>query len=110
MYIDHSVYPDLDEPPTELNSNEEKADYVHRICAAWDFGVHPEQETFDLFEQWKEVFDLLPIVTSPAYRTFRAWFGWTPVEVPLTLMMPTPQWMLLDALEERPPDPCDRMI
>ena len=34
--LDHSVYPDLDELPTRLDSMEAKADYVHRICSAWD--------------------------------------------------------------------------
>jgi len=56
-YIDHSVYPDLDVPPDELLSAEQRAEYVHRICAAWDFGTLPERETFRLFRDWRSIFD-----------------------------------------------------
>ena len=45
---------------------------MHRICAAWDYGVHPDPETFTLFARWKEVFDRFPVLTSPAYHAFRA--------------------------------------
>lgn len=37
VYIDHSVYPDLENLPEELVTPEDKADYIQRICAAWDF-------------------------------------------------------------------------
>jgi hypothetical protein len=37
MYIDYSVYPDIDMPTEELLSPEARADYVHRIVSAWDF-------------------------------------------------------------------------
>jgi hypothetical protein len=47
-YIDPSIYPDRDEPPAVLATTEAKADYVHRICAAWDYGVRPGPETFAL--------------------------------------------------------------
>ena len=63
--IDQSVYPDLDQPPAVLETPEAKADYVDRICGAWDFGVYPEQATFDLFAQWRDIFDKFPIITSP---------------------------------------------
>src|SRR5438128_691001 len=46
--LDHSVYPDMDNPPALLETVEAQADYVHRICSAWDYGVHPEPETFTL--------------------------------------------------------------
>ncbi|MCC6422456.1 MAG: hypothetical protein IT447_03185 [Phycisphaerales bacterium] len=108
--IDHSVYPDLDRPPSELESAEAKADYIHRICSAWDFGIQPEPATFNLFSQWREVFDRFPIVTSPAYHTFRSWFGWPSVPIPTGLPKPTLRWEHLDRLEGRPPDPCDGMI
>lgn len=108
--IDESVYPDLDEPPGVLTTPAAKADYVHRICSAWDFGVHPEPPTFDLFAEWKDVFDAFPIVTSPAYHAFRAWFRWPAVEVPAGLLAPIPRWLHLDRLEGRPDDPCERMI
>ena len=78
--IDGSVYPDLDEPPTELRHPAEMADYVHRVCAAWDFGIVPDRETFALFRSWSSVFDRYLLPASPAYHAFRSWFGWPPVE------------------------------
>jgi hypothetical protein len=110
MYIDHSVYPDLDELPETLPTPEDKAEYVHRVCGAWDFGVHPEQETFELFSQWRDVFDRFPLYLSPAYHAFRAWFRWPPVDVPDGLTGPTPRYVLLDQQEGRGPDPCEHMV
>ena len=109
-FLDHSVYPDLDELPDVLETVEDRADYVHRICSAWDYGVHPEPETFELFERWKEVFDRFPVLTSPAYHAFRSWFGWPPVAVPANVTGPAPRYLLLDRLEERDEDPCEQMI
>ena len=108
--IDGSVYPDLDEPPAVLETVEAKADYVHRICTAWDYGVHPEPETFTLFARWKDVFDRFPVLTSPAYHAFRAWFRWEPLAFPANVSMPTPRYLHLDRLEGRDEDPCERMI
>lgn len=110
IYIDQTVYPDLLEPPDTFNSSEERADYVHRVCSAWDFHVHPEPETFSLFSKWKDIFDQYPLPTSPAYHAFRAWFGWEPVPYPSGIPAPTPVFVHLDRLEERPDDPCDHMI
>src|SRR5258708_462626 len=76
MYIDHSVYPDLEDPPSKLTTDEEKADYVERICGAWDFDVFPERETLDLFLGWKEIFDRYPLLHSPAYHTVRRLMDW----------------------------------
>ena len=76
VFIDRSVFPDLESPPEELSTPGEKADYVHRICAAWDFGIVPHRETFDLLRGWREVFDEYPLALSPAYHAFRRWFGW----------------------------------
>ena len=80
MYIDHSVYPDLDRPPDRLTTLEDRADYVDRVCAAWDHGVVPEWETFRLLRGWRDVFDRYALPHSAAYHAFRAWFGWPSVE------------------------------
>jgi hypothetical protein len=109
MYIDGSVYPDADTPPEELLSVEAKADYVHRIVSAWDFGITPEPETFALFSQWKEVFDAFPIETSLAYHAMREWFGWEPVPLPPGIYLPEPRYRELDRIEGRT-DPCEHMI
>lgn len=110
MYIDHSVYPDVDDPPTSLDSMCDRADYVQRICAAWDFNILPEHATFQLFSGWREVFDQFPLPTSPAYHAFRSWFGWEPVTCPPGLLSPTPYYIQLDRLEGRSDDPCEQLI
>lgn len=107
-YIDQSVYPDLAEPPAVLHSPEAKADYVHRVCTAWDFHIHPEPRTFELLSGWKDVFDRFAFPTSPAYRAFRAWFGWEPV--PTHLPGPTPLYVHHDRVEGRLDDPCESMV
>jgi hypothetical protein len=106
--IDHSVYPDLDHPPDELPTAEDKADYVARICAAWDFDVVPTPETFTLFAEWREVFDRFPLPHSPAYAAFRTIFGWPQL----------PGGSVLEADYERAdrragrqlPDPCIHIV
>jgi hypothetical protein len=110
MYIDHSVYPDLDDPPTVLETDFDKADYVHRICTAWDFHILPETETFALLAAWKDIFDRFPIPTSPGYHAFRMKYGWEPVAPVPGLPAPTPLYVHLDRLEGRDADPCEKMI
>lgn len=108
-YIDHSVYPDVEEVPEVLSTLEQKADYIHRLCAAWDFDIYPEKETFAALRSWKEVFDRFPLPESPAYHTFRQIYGWE--DVPLvrnTSVRLT--YEILDRLEGRDPDPCLRFI
>lgn len=107
MFIDHSVYPDVDELPDDLATPAEKADYVQRICAAWDFGIVPDVETFELFATWRVIFDRYPLALSPAYHAFRSWFGWPAAErgqIQDTLAE------RLDRREGRGEDPCRRMI
>ena len=41
MTIDGSLYPDQ-EPPRELRALGDRIDYLHRLCAAWDFGILPD--------------------------------------------------------------------
>ncbi|MGH7564391.1 MAG: hypothetical protein ACREK5_08205 [Gemmatimonadota bacterium] len=106
-YIDHAVYPDASPPPDELTTPAEKADYVHRVCAAWDFGVVPEPETFALLRGWRPIFDRYPVALSPAYHAFRALFGWPGVERGRIL---TTHAERLDLSEGRPEDPCRGLI
>jgi len=107
MKLDHSVYPDLEDPPLELVDEGDKADYVHRICGAWDFGVPPLRDTIALLSTWKSVFDRFPIPQSPSYHAFRDWFGWEPAGRVPWLGQCT--WELLDAVEGRT-DPCDGTV
>lgn len=103
--IDHSVYPDCDSPPQEFRSIEERADYLHRICAAWDFGIVPERSAFAQFAEWKEVFDNFPLPHSPAYHTFRRWFNWP--ALPGSCM--EADYERFDAIEGRK-DPCAHLV
>jgi hypothetical protein len=108
-YIDHSLYPDFEHPPDSLESIEDMADYLHRVCAAWDFHILPEPETFDLLRAWRDVFDRYPIPTSPAYHAFRAHFGWPDQPCDPALPGPTPWYIHLDRLEGRD-DPCESLV
>jgi hypothetical protein len=103
MPLDHSVYTELACPPDGLSTPEAKADYVPRICAAFDFGIFPEREDWDRFASWREIFDAYPLPDSPAYRTFRARFGWPPVARGTCGLVPP--WQVQDRREGRT-DPC----
>jgi len=105
MHIDGTVFPDMDAPPRRLDTPEDKADYIHRVCSAWDHGVQPDAQTFALLSEWREVFDRFPIVTSPAYHAMRAWFRWNTVPVPAGLHPPRPWYVAYDEIEGRPEDP-----
>jgi hypothetical protein len=106
MELDASVYPDSD-PPTRLRSLEEKADYLQRICGAFDHGLVPEKATIELFSDWKEVFDRFPLNASPGYHALRAYFGWEPVErLPY---LGDPAYVKLDRIEGREDDCEERM-
>ncbi len=76
MNLDGSVYPDLDSPPIDLPTDEAKADYVARICGAWDFGILPDRETFALFATWRLIFERFPVEDSPSYHAFCQRYGW----------------------------------
>ena len=78
-HLDASVYPDQD-PPEELATDADKADYLHRIVSAFDHGVVPDGSTLDLLSGWKEIFDRFPLKASPSYHALRSIFGWEPVE------------------------------
>jgi hypothetical protein len=84
--IDRSVYPDIEDTSGVLDTIEGRADYVQRICAAWDFDVVPTPQTFTLFEQWQDVFDRFPLLHSVAYHTFRARFGWPELPADASLL------------------------
>jgi hypothetical protein len=110
MEIDASLYPDSDHPPRSLDSLADRADYLHRVCTAWDFHIHPQPETFETLRGWRDVFDQFPVSTSPAYHTFREWFGWPAVPSPRHLPSPRPTYLEMDQAEGRPPDPCELWV
>lgn len=77
-HIDHSVYPD-ELPPEEFFTVHHKAEYVHRIVSAFDFGLPPDGATLQLFSGWRDVFDAFPMPASPGYHALRSYFGWPAV-------------------------------
>lgn len=105
MKLDHSVYPDLDRPPQDLPTPVEKADYLERVCAHWDYGILPEPETVALLAGWKEIFDRFPMRHSAAYHTFRFLFGWE--AVPGRVLRAGYE---IDDLNEGRTDPCANWI
>ena len=108
-YIDGSLYPELPRPPDILETDEARADYVERVCAAWDFDILPERKTVELLRGWKDIFDRFPLPESPAYHTFREVFGWEDVPKvynPFVRMT----WEIQDNLEGRAPDDCINLI
>jgi hypothetical protein len=107
VILDHSVYPDTDCPPHELPTIEDRADYVQRICAAFDFGIFPEREDWLLFAGWRDAFDQFPLPHSPAYHTFRTSYGWSPT--PRGTHGLVPGWKIADMREERE-DPCENLV
>jgi len=96
--IDGALYPD--EPaPTVFTTDADRADYVLRVCAAWDYGIPPEAATIALLRSWRAVFDGFPLPRSRSYHALRAYFGWPALEIPTTSILA--RWEELDALEER---------
>jgi hypothetical protein len=105
--IDTSVYPDLDAPPAELVTAEAKADYLARICGAWDFGILPEADTFAMLRAWREIFDRFPLLHSAAYAAFRAIYGWPAMPGGSVLEA---DYETIDARWDHGEDPCVSMI
>jgi len=98
MNIDHSVYPDI-EHGEDFEDDGDRADYVMRVCAAWDFGVPPERATVALFREWRSIFDRFPLPHSPSYHAFRATYRWPMLPIPESPLLT--RWEKIDAREER---------
>ncbi len=75
-WLDGSLYPDVP-VPAELRSLEDRADFIARLCSAWDFGVLPRAETVDEIRKpdWRAAVDACRLLTSPAYHRLRRWHG-----------------------------------
>ena len=104
--LDCSVYPDQD-PPKELMSEFQKADYLHRVVTAFDHGVVPDGPTLELLSRFREIFDRYPLNASPAYHALRSVFGWESVErLPF---LSEPAYIKFDRVENRT-DGCEEAI
>ena len=103
--VDASVYPD-EPPPKEFTSLAQKADYLHRIVGAFDYGLPPAAATLRLVSKWQEVFDAFPLPGSPGYHALRSYFGWPAIEE--TPFSAEPAYLKQDALEDREDGFADR--
>ena len=104
--IDGSVYPD-ENVPLEFVTLNQKADYVHRIVSAFDFGLPPDSATLRLFSRWQEVFDAFPLPASPGYHALRSYFGWP--EVGREPFPSEPEYIRQDARDGRT-DGCEDQV
>ena len=73
--IDATLYPDC-EPPPDLADAGVAADYLTRVCGAYDFGMPPRPEVIATLREMRGVFDQFPLLDSMAYHALRRWFGW----------------------------------
>jgi hypothetical protein len=104
--IDHSLYPDA-AAPDDLHDEFVAADYVQRVCGAYDFGIVPSAAVLDTLRGLREVFDRFPLPASPAYHAFRRLFGWPAVQsVPPARL----RYELFDLREGRAADPCVNFV
>ena len=76
--IDHSLYPDT-AAPDDLRDQSVAADYVQRVCGAYDFGIVPSGDMLATLRGLRAVFDRFPLPASPAYHALRRWYGWPSV-------------------------------
>ena len=76
-WIDGALYPELDEPPAQLVTTNERADFIARMCGAWDFGVYPFPETIVEVRKptWRAAVDQCRLLTSHTYHLLRRWHG-----------------------------------
>lgn len=111
MEIDYSLYPELDESewPVDFTSLEEQADYIHRVCSAWDFyGFPPSRATLEGMQGWREAFSRFPILQSPAYCALCEVLGFP--HGPPEPYLGSLRWEEEDELEGRDYDPCLQML
>jgi hypothetical protein len=79
-WIDGTLYPDT-ETPSAISTLPERVDFLARLCAAWDFGVLPREETVTEIRrpEWREAVDRCHLLTSPAYHLLRRWHHLPPL-------------------------------
>lgn len=106
-YIDESLYPDEPAPDPQKAplTPQEKAEHIHRVCAAWEFDILPETETLDTIRNWGEILERFPLPHHSAYHALRSICGLPPI--PGTFLEgPHEKWDLAEGRE----DPCVEMV
>lgn len=106
LRVDGSVYPD-EAPPQNFLTLAQKADYVHRLMAAFDYGLPPDAATLRLLRNWRDVFDAFPLQSSPGYHALRALYRWP--EISRAPFPHPPAYLQQDAREGRS-DGCEHRV
>lgn len=104
--IDTSLYPD-ERAPSDLSDERVAADYVHRVCGAYDFGIPPSPGVVATLRMLRPIFDKYPVSGSIGYHALRRWFGWEELASPVPPVLRCEQ---RDLLEGRALDPCLQQI
>jgi hypothetical protein len=75
--IDGSLYPDT-KVPTRLETLGDRVDFLARLCAAWDFGILPDQNTITTIRavEWRQA--VLSPASTMAPSSFPTVSGATP--------------------------------
>jgi hypothetical protein len=76
VWFDATLYPD-EVRPSAPASDEERIDFIARLCAAWDFGVLPREQTIREVRTaaWRRAVDECRLLTSVSYHLLREWHG-----------------------------------
>ena len=79
-WLDGTLYPDVDPPALPLTLAE-SVDFLARLCAAWDFGLLPAQDTIEEISrrEWRPAVDQCRLLTSPAYHLLLQWHELKPL-------------------------------
>ena len=75
-WIDGTLYPNRD-VPSYISNDEERIDFIARLCPAWDFGALPRRETIEEVKksEWRATVDRCRLLTSCTYHLLRTWHG-----------------------------------
>lgn len=79
-WFDGTLYPDR-EPPDHFEDLSDKVDFIHRLCAAWDFGILPYLSTITEVRRshWRQAVDDCRFLTSHSYHLLREWHDLEPL-------------------------------
>ena len=75
-WIDGTLYPDRD-MPARIERDEDRIDFLPRLCSSWDFGVSPRRETIEEVRkpEKRTAVDRCRLLTSCTYHLLRKWHG-----------------------------------
>ena len=76
LNIEGALYPDRN-PPASLKAPADRVDFLARLCAAWDFGILPDERVVHeiITPDWRAAVDTCELLTSPSYHLLRDWHG-----------------------------------